>query len=169
MAPRASRTDSAGAAALLEEAFRGPAWHGPSLTNVLRGVTPAEALWRPAPGRNTIWELLLHTAYTKHVVLGRLVGRTDRFARALPRAWWPATPAPADDAAWRRDRALLDTSHRALVDAVRGASPAALARGAKRPLIEQLAGAALHDTYHGGQIGLLRKLYRARTGALVPL
>ena len=148
--------------ALLEEAFAGPAWHGPSLTGALRGVTPAEARWRAAPGRNTIWELLLHAAYTKYVVLGRLVGRGERFARPLRKAWWPATPDPADDAAWRRDRALLDASHRALVNAVRSVSPAALARGASRPLIEQLAGAALHDTYHGGQISLLRKLYRAK-------
>jgi uncharacterized damage-inducible protein DinB len=160
-ARRASQAGGATAMALLEEAFAGPAWHGPSLRGALRGVTPAEASWRPAPGRNTIWELLVHVAYTKHVVLGRLVGRTDRFARPLRKAWWPATPDPADDAAWRRDRALLDASHRALMEAVRSASPAALARGGKRPLIEQLAGAALHDTYHGGQISLLRKLYHS--------
>ncbi len=163
MAPRARlRIAGADAVAVLEEAFTGPAWHGPSLTAALRGVLPAEARWRPAPGRNTIWELVLHAAYTKHVVLGRLVGRRNRFARPLPRAWWPAAPDPADDAAWRRDRALLDASHRALLDAARRASPAALAQGARRPLIEQLAGAALHDTYHGGQISLLRKLYRGR-------
>lgn len=163
MAPRARfRLAGADAVAVLEEAFRGPAWHGPSLTTALSGVVPAEARWRPAPGRNTIWELMLHAAYTKHVVLGRLVGRRSRFARPLPRAWWPATPSPDDAAAWRRDRALLDVSHRALLDAVRHASPAALARGARRPVIEQLAGAALHDTYHSGQISLLRKLYRAK-------
>ena len=161
-ARRGTPADGARVVALLDEAFTGPAWHGPSLTGALRGVTPAEARWRVAPGRNTVWELLLHTAYTKHVVLGRLLGRTERFARPLPRAWWPATPDPADDAAWRRDRALLDASHRALVAAVRQASPAALSRGARRPLAEQLAGAALHDTYHGGQISLLRKLYRAK-------
>jgi hypothetical protein len=150
------------AVALLDEAFRGPAWHGPSLTGALRGVTAREASWRPAPGRNTIWELLLHAAYTKHVVLARLSGRPGRFARPLRRAWWPAPPEPADEPAWRRDRRLLDASHRALMDAATGASAAALARGARRPLIEQLAGAALHDTYHGGQISLLRKLYRAK-------
>jgi len=163
MAPRrGAPPDGARAVALLEEAFTGPAWHGPSLAGALRGVTPAEASWRPAPGRNTVWELLLHTAYAKHVVLGRLLGRSERFARPLRRAWWPATPEPADEAAWRRDRALLHASHRALVGAVRAASPAQLAGGARRPLIEQLAGAALHDTYHGGQISLVRKLYRGR-------
>lgn len=161
-ARRGAPADAARAVGLLEEAFAGPAWHGPSLRTALRGVTPAEARWRPAPGRNTVWELLLHTAYAKHVVLRRLLGRGQPFARKLRRAWWPAVPEPADDTAWRRDRTLLEATHRALVDAVRAASPAALARGAKRPLVEHLAGAALHDTYHGGQISLIRKLYRAQ-------
>src|SRR5688572_25787746 len=94
---RGGPPDGVRSARLLEEAFTGPAWHGPSLTGALRGVTPAEASWRPAPGRNTIWELLLHAAYTKHVVLCRLLGRPERFARGLRRAWWPATPDPADE------------------------------------------------------------------------
>lgn len=161
-ARRGVPADAARAVALLEEAFAGPAWHGPSLRTALRGVTPAEARWRPAPGRNTVWELVLHAAYAKHIVLGRLGGRGRPFARKLRRAWWPAAAEPADDAAWRRDRELLEATHRALVDAVRAASPGALARGGRRPLTEQLAGVALHDTYHGGQISLLRKLYRAR-------
>jgi hypothetical protein len=145
--------------ALLDEAFHGPAWHGPSLTVALRGVTPEEATWRAAPGRNTIWELLLHAAYTKHVMRGRLLARTERFPRALHRAWWPAPPETPDAASWRRDRSLLAAAHRALVEAVATASAAQLARRLRRPLLAQIAGAALHDTYHGGQIGLLRKLY----------
>ena len=162
--PRARIDAGAGRAAeLLDEAFRGPAWHGPSLAAALRGVSAAEAAWRPAPGRNTIWELVLHAAYTKHVVRNRLTRTSDRFPRDLPRAWWPAPPAPANELAWRRDRALLHAAHRALVEAVRAASPAALRRRVRRPLAEHVAGAALHDTYHGGQISLLRKLFRART------
>jgi hypothetical protein len=151
--------DRARVLALLEEAFTGPAWHGPSLTGALRGVTPAEARWRVAPGRNTIWELLLHAAYTKHVVRSRLLGRAERFPRPLPRAWWPALPDRLDVTAWRRDRALLTAAHRALVEAVAMATQAQLLRPLRRPLFQQIAGAALHDTYHGGQIGLLRKLY----------
>ena len=47
----------------------------------------------------------------------------------------------------------------ALVEAVTTATEAQLLRPLRRPLLQQIAGAALHDTYHGGQIGLLRKLY----------
>ncbi|HET8625630.1 MAG TPA: DinB family protein [Gemmatimonadales bacterium] len=164
--PRESGNDGgrAQAIALLEEAFRGPAWHGPSLVAALRGVGAAEAAWRPAPGRNTIWELVLHAAYAKHVVLGRLLQRRETFTRPLPRPWWPAPPGSADEAAWRRDRALLTASHAALVAAVRRAAPAALRRRVRRPLIEHLAGVALHDTYHGGQISFIRKLFQGVRG-----
>ena len=148
----------------MEEAFRGPAWHGPSLTTALRGVNASEAAWRPAPGRNTIWELVLHAAYAKHVVLGRLTQHRGSFGRALRRPWWPAPTEPADERSWRRDRALLTASHTALVGAVRRASSAELRRRVRHPMVEHLAGVALHDTYHGGQISLLRKLFRARRG-----
>jgi hypothetical protein len=157
--PTADRAD---AARLLEEAYRGPAWHGPSLTTALRGVTASEAAWRPAPGRNTIWELVLHAAYAKHVVLGRLTQRRGSFGRALRRPWWPAPSEPADERSWRRDRALLTATHAALVAAVRRASSAELRRRVRRPMVDHIGGVALHDTYHGGQISLLRKLFRAR-------
>ena len=160
--PRGVPPERAAVLALLEEAFTGPAWHGPSLTGALRGAMPEEASWRPGPGRNTVWELLLHAAYAKHVVRGRLLGRTERFPRALRRPWWPGAPDDGDIAAWRRDLALLTAAHRSLVEAVVAATPAQLARSARRPLLEQVAGSALHDTYHGGQISLVRKLYRSR-------
>jgi hypothetical protein len=80
----------------------------------------------------------------------------------LPRAWWPALPDRLDATAWRRDRALLTVAHRGLVEAVTTATEAQLLRPLRRPLLLQIAGAALHDTYHGGQIGLLRKLYGSK-------
>lgn len=145
----------------LEEAHKGPAWHGPSLRVTLRNCTIEEAQFRPAPERNTIWELVVHIAYGKHVVRNRLTGSRERFAHPLRRSWWPATPAPSE-AAWREDLALLETSHEKLVKAVSEATPAALARrraGKRHDFGQEVLGVALHDTYHAGQITLLRKLF----------
>ncbi len=48
---------------LLDEAFDGPAWHGPALMQALRGVTQTLAARRPAPARHNIWEIALHDVY----------------------------------------------------------------------------------------------------------
>jgi hypothetical protein len=138
---------------LLDEAFRGPAWHGPSLWSTLKGVTANQALWRAAPGRNTIWELVLHTSHGKHLVSRRLVGRDGpTFPRRLRKTWWPAMPAQPDAAAWRADLALLLECHERLLEAV---------RRPRRKDDKQVVGIALHDTYHAGQIRLIRRLAAA--------
>ena len=56
----------------VDEAFDARAWHGPTLRRSVRGVTPVQAAWRPAPGRHNIWEVTVHTAYWKHEVCRRL-------------------------------------------------------------------------------------------------
>lgn len=148
----------------LEEAHHGPAWHGPALRPILNGCDATEASWRVADGRNTIWELVLHAAYGKHIIRTRLTGTRARFPRAAARYWWPAAPEPSDEA-WSADLALLDATHRALVEAIESISPATLARrraGKRHTLGDEALGIALHDTYHGGQIALLRKLWPGR-------
>ena len=149
----------------LDEGFRGPAWHGPSLRSALRGVTAAGARWTPAPGRNSIWELALHAAYTRHRVLRRLDPTlAARFPRAVRRGWWPRLPDPPDAAAWKADLALLDESHRKLCDAVVQLPAARLlvTRPGKRwTLGQEVLGVAMHDVYHAGQVQLLRRLHAA--------
>ena len=38
----------------------GPMWHGPSLSEVLKDVTPEQAVAHAIPGAHSIWELVLH-------------------------------------------------------------------------------------------------------------
>ena len=40
----------------------------------LRGVQPEQAVWKPAPDRHSIWELVLHIAYWKYAVRRNLEG-----------------------------------------------------------------------------------------------
>ena len=46
--------------ALLDEAYDRKSWHGPNLRGSLRGITAAQASWRPGKGRHNIWELAVH-------------------------------------------------------------------------------------------------------------
>src|ERR1043166_3458917 len=100
---------------LLDEAFDKKSWHGPNLRSSIRGVTAAEAAWRPAPGRHNIWELALHAAYWKYAARRRLEGG-KRGGFALPGSNFFPRPEPGrrGEADWRADRALLEREHQAL-------------------------------------------------------
>ena len=148
--------------AVLDEAFTAKGWQGATLTSSLRGLTIRQVLWRPGRGRHNIWELVLHTAYWKHVVRQRVTGRkAEPFPRG-PRNY-PALPARHDGAAWRADVALLKQQHQALRRTVEALPPARLTarigRSAWR-VEEQIFGIAAHDLYHTGQIQLLKALQR---------
>jgi|ERR1043166_7045317 hypothetical protein len=146
---------------LLREIYGGPAWHGPSLQTALRGVSAPVAARRVAPGRNTIWDIVLHLAYTRHRMIQRLGVRTERFPRPLRAAWWPRMPARLTPAAWRDDIALLSDYQEQLLAAVRKASTTRLHRqrpGQPRTIADELLNVAVHDGYHAGQIQLLRRV-----------
>ena len=151
---------------ILHEAFAGPAWHGASLRTALRGVDAQEALWRAPATTNRIWDLVAHAAYTRHIVRRRIdPDGTEDFPMAIERSWWPRVELDglAPHAAWRRDRALLSQQHARLVQLVESLPAKRLTErrpGKKHVWGIEISGVALHDTYHGGQIGLLRRMFR---------
>jgi hypothetical protein len=145
---------------ILDQAFNRKGWHGTTLRGSLRGVTPAEALWRPGPDRHNIWELTLHTAYWKYVVRRRLLGAAVGSFDRRP-SDWPEIPAPANQRAWKADVALLDGEHAKLREVVRRLRPAALEARSPRGVwtgAEEIHGVAAHDLYHTGQIQLIKRL-----------
>ena len=144
-------------AELLEEGYHVAAWHGPNLGSALRGVGAALAARSPGRGRHTIWEIALHCAYWKYVVRRRLLG-LPRGSFARKGSNWFALPADRSAASWKRDLALLETTHRELLDTLECCSDDALRRHAR-----MVRGAAFHDIYHAGQIRLLRRMLRSTT------
>lgn len=144
----------------IDEGFDRAAWHGPNLRGSLRGVTAAQAAWRPAPGRHNIWELALHAAYWKYVVRRTLQGG-KRGGFAEDGSNWFLRGDTVSERAWRKDLALLEQEHRLLREAVATVDPARLHRreSSKKWLVaDQIIGVAFHDIYHAGQIRLLRRL-----------
>ncbi len=145
---------------IMDQAFDRRGWHGTTLRGSLRGVTPAEALWRPAPGRHNIWELTVHAAYWKYAVRRRLAGdATGSFARKPSN--WPAVPSGPDARAWKADIVLLESEHRLLREVVRTMVPARLEERSPQGVwtnAEEIHGVSAHDLYHTGQIQLVKKL-----------
>jgi hypothetical protein len=147
----------------IDEAYDHAAWHGTTLKGALRGVTARRASWRPAPGRHSIRELVIHAAYWKDRVRERLTGKAAVFP--YPGSNW-FERSGGGEKAWKEERALLDRSHRALRRAVANLPADKLTRPLPgyrgRTALREAAGIALHDVYHTGQIQLLKVLQRRK-------
>jgi hypothetical protein len=145
---------------ILDQAFDRKGWHGTTLRGALRGVTAAQALWRPGPDRHNVWELTIHAAYWKYAVRRRLAGEAAGSFERKP-SNWPDIPDPPDLKAWRKDIALLETEHGKLRQVVSGLSAADLERRSPKGVwtyAEEIHGVAAHDLYHTGQIQLIKRL-----------
>jgi hypothetical protein len=145
---------------LLDEAFDHSAWHGTNLRGAVRRLDVRRAAWRPGPGRHNAWEVVVHAAYWKYAVRRQLTGEKRGSFPEKGSNWFPRRDA-ADEAAWRRDLALLVDQHlklRAVVATLRAADLRRRPPGSRRTIAALVRGAASHDLYHAGQIQLLKKL-----------
>ncbi len=153
--------------ALIDQGFDKVSWHGPNLRGSIRGVTAKQAALRPDRNRHNIWEQVLHAAYWKYVVHRRLTGE-KRGSFAIEGSNWFERPleAGASERAWKGDIALLEDVHRTLRATIADLSPASLNRpvpGTRDRRITParlITGIAMHDVYHAGQIGLIKRLLR---------
>jgi hypothetical protein len=140
---------------LFDEAYKKKTWHGPNLSQAIRGVSAKQAAWRPGAGRHNIWEETLHAAYWKYAVRRRIEGgKRGSFALKGSNFFPRPEKGNATEAAWRADKELLEQEHRALRAAIEKVLKTP--RGTK--LVREIYGVAFHDVYHAGQIRLLRRL-----------
>jgi uncharacterized damage-inducible protein DinB len=147
---------------ILDEAFDARAWHGTTLRGSLRGVAATIASRHPRPGRHSIWEIVLHTAYWKYAVRRMLTG-ADRGSFPLKGSnWFPVPEEPPPTAGeWNAAVRLLAQEHRLLREAVEGLrdrdldTPTPKGQHTYRRIIY---GVALHDVHHEGQIQLTKRL-----------
>ncbi len=149
---------------LLDEAYNRAAWHGPNLRGSIRGVTAREAALSPRAGRHCIWEIVVHAAYWKYTVRRRL-SEEKRGSFSLPGSNWFDRSKDRNEKAWRADVALLEKEHRLLREFISSVPPENLDRrphGSRSTARRMIAGIALHDVYHAGQIQLIKKLLRTK-------
>jgi uncharacterized damage-inducible protein DinB len=138
--------------------FTGPMWHGPALSELLRGVTHDQAVRRSEQSTHTIWELVLHIITWVDVPHERLGGTARKDVPVEED--WPRPPEPSADA-WQASLARLKERHRALASTVKAMNAEQLdakVAGEVYTVRDMLQGVIEHGTYHGGQIALLKKL-----------
>jgi hypothetical protein len=146
---------------ILDEAFDRKAWHGPNLRGSIRGVTASEASHRPARGRHSIREEVIHAAYWKYAVVQRIVGGKRGAFPLEGSNWFPQEKLPGS---WKEDISLLQAVHTRLRETVLALSPGDLDRAIAKHTVRRLIyGAALHDVYHAAQIQLVKRLLPRRS------
>jgi uncharacterized damage-inducible protein DinB len=144
----------------LERAYRGDAWHGPSVRAVLEGIDAAMASARPHKAAHSIHEIVLHmTAWTREVTRRLRVG----VAQDPEMGDWPEVGG------WDAAVAALDAANDELLAAIKALDPAqldgrigdardrALGSGVSRYVM--LHGVVQHHAYHAGQIAILKKSF----------
>jgi DinB superfamily len=145
---------------MIDEAFDRRSWHGPNLRGSIRGLSAAEAAWRPHPKRHCIAEHVAHAAYWKYVVRRRLRG-DKRGSFSLTGSNWFTLTDPWTEDVWREYLRLLDSEHRAMRTAIGELTPRQILRapaGSKVSNRQLICGIAYHDVYHAGQIQLLKRM-----------
>jgi uncharacterized damage-inducible protein DinB len=145
----------------LRKALEGGAWHGPSVLEVLEGVTAEQAVARPIAGAHSIWELVLHMCSDYSLVLRRLNGDGRPLTESEA---WPAVPEQNAEN-WRGAIRTLKHLNAELRRAVKNFPPERL----DQPLVSdppytahtQFIGVTQHNLYHAGQIALIKKALKA--------
>ena len=147
----------------LRRAHEGGAWHGPSVRELLAGVTAEQAEARPVEGAPNIRELVEHMEAGERAILRRLGGDPARIYNTEED--WPSALDAGEDA-WQKARKKLADTGEALREALLRLDDARL----DEPILAEMSshyvslhGAVQHTLYHAGQIALLKTALGLRT------
>ncbi len=138
-----------------------PWYGGASLFGTLRGVNAQQGAWRAEGHDHSIWQLVLHCAYSRYNVRRSFAGIQERGGFPRKGGYWAELPEVVNDQTWKEDVALLKKEHLLLVEAVKAFDPARLdeqATPASR-YIDLLWGIVMHDLYHVGEMQVIKRLY----------
>lgn len=145
----------------LNYAFIEGNWAANSVLENLRDISASEAAARPVGYSHSIWEIVLHMAVWKRVPRLRIEGNPHQPDDAED--WQQVTDTSPE--AWKRAKQALIEEHRLLVEAVRASSDAQLEQqfppDSGWTVERRVWGAMMHDNYHNGQIGLLRRALKS--------
>jgi uncharacterized damage-inducible protein DinB len=140
----------------LKRAFYGEAWSGPSVREVLEGVTPEKAARRPLDEAHSIWELVHHITAWVDIVRRRVAGETVMVTstvnfppvREVSAVAWQESIKAMNNAEERLRQFILEVPESRFDEPVPPTGDS---------VYVLLHGAVQHSLYHAGQIALLKK------------
>ncbi len=139
----------------IDSVFTGPNGDYPAILESLADLSAEQALWKPAPGRNSIWMIVEHLTASKQWLIDTL-----ECGQAATPVW--VEPA-GGEAEWQATLQRLKDAHQQLKETVGKLSDEALLRvpdpkDGLTVLELVLSGGPAHDAHHGGQIDYLKGL-----------
>lgn len=140
----------------MDRAFSGDAWHGPSLMQLLEGVSAEDASKHAVRSAHSIWELVHHIGAWNAIVRQRLAGEA---VEVTPERDWPPV-RETSESAWRHALEVLAESRaslRKVVESLRDDQLDEKLAGSSVSRYAVLHGVIQHDLYHAGQIAILKK------------
>lgn len=148
-------------AALREIGWDKEGWFLP-LAPALEGVTAAVASWQPPGGGNSIWQTVNHLNYYNERYLARVTGAPLGPAVADNDATFADPGNPQDEAGWQATVAKTHQIATGWRTVLAEYTDADLTRQVgDSTLGDTLLAWIMHDSYHTGQVVLLRKMQGA--------
>lgn len=118
----------------------------------LRGV-------RPPGAPHSAWELLEHLRIAQWDIL-EFTRDPKHVSPKFPKGYWPETPVPPNDRAWDESAASFLRDRSGLVELAKTTPDllAPISHGDGQTVLRELLVAADHNSYHLGQLLLVRRL-----------
>ncbi|WP_148631119.1 DinB family protein [Bacillus sp. E214] len=132
-----------------------------SMNQALHGVTAAEAAWRSSENSNSIWQIVNHLIFWNEDVIHRIKGTENPHKPENNEETFGNPGNPEDEIRWIQTVQRLNEVMNKLKTVIADLEDEKLKTlyAANRYSIERLlSNIMMHDSYHIGQIVLLRKL-----------
>jgi len=142
-----------------DSVFEGPNGDYAAVLEAVAGVSVTQALWKPTPTQNSIWQIVEHLIASKEWQIETLRRNVEHGQAASP-VW---VEPSGDEAMWQASLARLQDAHRRLKLTLEQVADADLI---KVPMLEGdrtlldliLSSGPAHEAHHSGQIDYLKGL-----------
>ena len=131
-----------------------------SFDAAIKGIPAEKCGVRPPGCPHSPWELLEHIRIAQNDIL-RFSRERDYVSPAWPEGYWPAAPAPKNEALWRKSvKSFRDdlAAFKELLWERSGKLDEPFAWGQGQTLLRETLLIADHNAYHVGQLVLVRRL-----------
>lgn len=141
-----------------EEIYSGKPWYGSPISDVLKDITPEEAVKKSSAGGHTIADILYHMITWRYFSIKQFQGDKDYDVKQNDENDWRKMDYNKKNL-WKEARAEFDRTHKMLLEELRKNNDNILQKkipARNYTFFYLLQGLIQHDVYHLGQISLIK-------------